>query len=594
MKKNIINNLQLLRNLMKERNIDAYIIPTNDFHGSEYVGDYFKSRSFISGFTGSSGTVVVTHIEAGLWTDGRYFLQAEDQLKDTTIDLYKVGEPGVLKLTEFLNLKLPATCKIGFDGRVVSSLFVETLTEELKDKIVTISFEEDLLDLIWKNRPSISKKPAYELELVYSGLGRVEKINQIKEHLKEIKADRLVLTSLDDIAWLFNIRGNDVECNPVVLSYAAISLDETILYIHNGVLSRELLNKFNEENIIVKDYLDIYTDVTTYNKEEVVVYQKNKVNYTLSSLIKVDKVIDEINYTSVLKAVKNEVEIKNAYHAHLKDGIAVTKFIYWLKTNVGKIEMDEISVSDKLEEFRRMQPNFKGISFETIAGYKEHGAIIHYFATPDTNIKVLPKSFLLVDSGGQYFEGTTDITRTISMGELSEKEKLCYTLVLKGHLALSNAVFKSETAGIQLDILARMPLYQYGYNYKHGTGHGVGSFLNVHEGPQNISPAPRASYPLQEGMITSNEPGVYLPDEFGVRIENLVLCLKDKTTEFGDFLKFDDLTLVPYDIEAIDQSLLTIEEKALIHKYHERVYEALKDYLTKEEQVWLRTIKEAI
>ena len=256
--------------------------------------------------------------------------------------------------------------------------------------------------------------------------------------------------------------------------------------------------------------------------------------------------------------------------------------------------MDEISVSDKLEEFRSMQPNFKGISFETIAGYKEHGAIIHYFATPDTNIKVLPKSFLLVDSGGQYFEGTTDITRTISMGELSEKEKLCYTLVLKGHLALSNAVFKSETSGIQLDILARMPLYQYGYNYKHGTGHGVGSFLNVHEGPQNISPAPRASYPLQEGMITSNEPGVYLPDEFGVRIENLVLCLKDKTTEFGDFLKFDDLTLVPYDIEAIDQSLLTIEERALIHKYHERVYEALKDYLTKEEQVWLRTIKEAI
>lgn len=594
MKKNIINNLQLLRNLMKERNIDAYIIPTNDFHGSEYVGDYFKSRSFISGFTGSSGTVVVTPVEAGLWTDGRYFLQAEDQLKDTTIDLYKVGEPGVLELTEFLNLKLPATCKIGFDGRVVSSLFVETLIEELKDKIVTISFEEDLLDLIWKNRPSISKKPAYELEFVYSGLERVEKINQIKEHLKEIKADRLVLTSLDDIAWLFNIRGNDVECNPVVLSYAAISLNETILYIHNGVLSRELLNKFNEENIIVKDYLDIYTDVTTYNKEEVVVYQKNKVNYSLSSLIKVDKVIDEINYTSILKAVKNEVEIKNAYYAHLKDGIAVTKFIYWLKTNVGKIEMDEISVSDKLEEFRRMQPNFKGISFETIAGYKEHGAIIHYFATPDTNIKVLPKSFLLVDSGGQYFEGTTDITRTISMGELSEKEKLCYTLVLKGHLALSNAVFKSETSGIQLDILARMPLYQYGYNYKHGTGHGVGSFLNVHEGPQNISPAPRASYPLQEGMITSNEPGVYLPNEFGVRIENLVLCLKDKTTEFGDFLKFDDLTLVPYDIEAIDQSLLTIEEKALIHKYHERVYEALKDYLTKEEQVWLKTIKEAI
>ena len=594
MKENIIKNLQALRNLMKERNIDAYIIPTNDFHGSEYVGDYFKARSFISGFTGSSGTVVVTLTEAGLWTDGRYFLQAEDQLKDSTIDLYKDGEPGVLKLTEFLKLKLPKTCKIGFDGRVVSSFFVDIIKKELNDKKVEISFEEDLIDLVWDNRPSISKEPAYELDVIYSGLERTEKINKVKEHLKTLNANRLVLTSLDDIAWLFNIRGNDVACNPVVLSYAVISLDETILYVNDGVISAELLNKFSAENISVRNYFSIYADVSSYDKEDVVVYQKNKVNYALCSLIKVNKVIDEINYTTILKAEKNEVEIKNAYYAHLKDGIAVTKFIYWLKTNVGKIEMDEISVSDKLEEFRSMQPNFKGISFETIAGYKEHGAIIHYFATPETNIKVYPKSFLLVDSGGQYLEGTTDITRTISMGELSDKEKLCYTLVLKGHLALSNAVFKSGTSGVQLDILARMPLYQYGYNYNHGTGHGVGSFLNVHEGPQNISPAMRANYEFKEGMITSNEPGVYLPNEFGVRIENLVVCKKDKSTDFGDFLKFDDLTLVPYDIEAIDQSLLTQEEKVLIHKYHERVYESLKDYLTKEELTWLKSIKEAI
>ena len=292
--------------------------------------------------------------------------------------------------------------------------------------------------------------------------------------------------------------------------------------------------------------------------------------------------------------MKNETEIKNAYYAHLKDGVAVTKFIYWLKTNVGKIYIDEITAADKLEEFRTEQENFMGISFETIAGYKEHGAIIHYSATSESKIEVLPKSFLLVDSGGQYLEGTTDITRTISLGELTDQEKLYYTLVLKGHLALSNAVFRNGTTGGMLDILAREPLYNYGLNYNHGTGHGVGSFLNVHEGPQNISPTPRASYPFQEGMITSNEPGIYLPNEFGIRIENLILCKKHSETNFGKFLCFDDLTLVPYDIEAIDLNVLTDVDKELIHNYHEKVYNALKDYLTVDEANWLNSIKEAI
>lgn len=594
MKENIIKNLETLRKLMADRGIDAYIIPTNDFHGSEYVCDYFKTRAFMSSFTGSNGTLVITLTEAGLWTDGRYFLQAEDQLSGTTIDLYKEKEPDVLTIPGFLKAKLPEKCKIGFDGRVVSVKFVEEILAELNSETVEISFNEDLVDLIWTDRPSISKQPAYELEVIYSGLERTAKIAQVKEHLQEINAHRLVLTSLDDIAWLFNIRGNDVACNPVLLSYAVVSLDEVILYVNEGVIDQKLLAKFKAENIIVKDYFAIYDDVVNYKKEEVIVYEKAKVNYALCSLIKVDKVIDEVNYTTMLKAVKNASEIKNAYLAHLKDGIAVTRFIYWLKNNVGKIEMDEISVSDKLEEFRKMQPNFQGISFETISGYKEHGAIIHYFATPDTNKKISHESFLLVDSGGQYLEGTTDVTRTISLGELSDKEKLCYTLVLKGHLALANAIFKSGTAGIQLDILARLPLFQYGYNYNHGTGHGVGSFLNVHEGPQNISATPRAIHEFKEGMITSNEPGLYLANEFGVRIENLVLCINKQTTEFGTFLGFDNLTLVPYDIESIDQSLLTLEEKELIHKYHERVYESLKNYLTDEERCWLKDIKEAI
>lgn len=593
MKSNIINNLNKLRALMKERNIDAYIIPTNDFHGSEYVGEYFKTRSFISGFTGSAGTCVVTLNSAGLWTDGRYFLQAEKELENSSIDLYRSLEPGVPSIFEFLNKTLGNKCKIGFDGRVVSVDFVEELKKELISKELEISYQEDLIDLVWENRPSISKEKAYELDIKYAGESRVNKLNQIKEHLNKLNADVLILTSLDDIAWLFNLRGNDVACNPVLLAYAVIAKSYVKLYVNEGVLSSDLITKLNSEGISVHAYNDIYEDVRLL-KDEVVVYQKNRVNYALCSLINVKKVINEVNYTTILKAVKNETEIKNAYYAHLKDGVAVTKFIYWLKTNVGKIYIDEITAADKLEEFRTEQENFMGISFETIAGYKEHGAIIHYSATSESKIEVLPKSFLLVDSGGQYLEGTTDITRTISLGELTDQEKLYYTLVLKGHLALSNAVFRNGTTGGMLDILAREPLYNYGLNYNHGTGHGVGSFLNVHEGPQNISPTPRASYPFQEGMITSNEPGIYLPNEFGIRIENLILCKKHSETNFGKFLCFDDLTLVPYDIEAIDLNVLTDVDKELIHNYHEKVYNALKDYLTVDELNWLNSIKEAI
>lgn len=593
MKNNIVNNLTKLRELMKQKNIDAYIIPTNDYHGSEYVGDYFKTRSFISGFTGSAGSVVVTLTEAGLWADGRYFLQAENELIGSTIDLYKMGEPGVPTILEFLNDKLPSNATIGFDGKVISIEFVESLKKELNKENLNIYYQEDLVGQIWENRPSISKEKAYELDIKYAGITRSEKIKQVREHLTKLKADVLLLTSLDDIAWLFNLRGNDVACNPVLLSYALIGIDYVNLYVNDGVLENELIAKLNNDEIKVADYNEIYNDVKSLN-DSVVVYQKNKVNYSLSALVNCKKVINEINYTTILKAIKNETEIKNSYLAHLKDGIAVTKFIYWLKTNVGKIYIDEITAALKLEEFRREQENFKGISFETICGYKEHGAIIHYSATIDSKIEILPKSFVLVDSGGQYLEGTTDITRTISLGNLTEKEIKYYTYVLQGHLALSNQVFRNGTTGGQLDIVARTPLYKAGLNYNHGTGHGVGSFLNVHEGPQNISPTPRAAYPFSEGMITSNEPGVYLENEFGIRIENLIVCKKYAENEFGKFLCFDDLTLVPYDIEAIDQTILTENDKVYIHTYHEKVYNALKDYLTTEEKNWLYNIKEAI
>ncbi len=591
----IIERLKKLRNKMNEYGIDAYIIPTNDFHGSEYVGDYFKSRSYISGFTGSAGSVIVTKDEAGLWTDGRYFLQAETELDGTTINLYKMGEIGVPTMTEFLNDKLSKKSCIGFDGRVVSIGFVKNLKQSLNNLELSFKYNIDLVGDIWENRPNLSSKPVFELGIEYAGETRKGKFAKVRSFLDTNSADMLVLTSLDDIAWLLNLRGADVDCNPVFLSYIMLSNTKCVLYVNKEILSEQIIINLEADGIVIKPYNDIYQDLKEEASSTVLMMDENKVNYLIYENASDKKIVNKLNPTTILKTVKNETEIKNAYLAHLKDGVALTKFIYYMKQNIDKVEMTEISASDVLESLRKEQVNFIGLSFETIAGYKEHGAIIHYSATPDTNKKLANSSFLLVDSGGQYLEGTTDVTRTISLGKLSEKEKTYYTLVLKGHLALSNAVFTKGTSGASLDILAREPLFKYGLNYNHGTGHGVGSLLNVHEGPQNISPAVmRASYPFEVGMITSNEPGIYIPNEFGVRVENLILCKEYKITEFGKFLCFDDLTLVPYEIDAIDQSLLTKAEKEQIHTYHKRVYETLSPYLTKEEKFWLKGIVEAI
>lgn len=592
----ILNRLENLRKEMLKHNIDCYLIPTEDYHQSEYVGSYFKCREYISGFSGSAGTVIVTKDEAILWADSRYFLQAEDQLEGTSIKLFKMGEPGVLTIFEYIKTIAPAINSIGFDGKCVSSSFVKLLKKEVCDFDITIIAEFDLVGNIWKDRPCLSNKEIYELDIKYSGKSRVDKFEEIKQKMSNDNVNVYFISSLDDIAWLYNIRGNDVLCNPVCLSYTLIKDGVFNLYLNKNVLNEYTKKSLEVDGVIIKDYFMVFEDLKKISPTDKVYLNESASSYLVYDIIfkQTKHIKSGINYTTVLKAVKNDVEIKNSYLCHIKDGVALTKFIYWVKTNAGKIDMSELSCAEYLYNLRSVNENFKGLSFDTIAGYKEHGAIVHYEPTTESNIKVFDESFLLVDSGAQYLEGTTDVTRTIALGDLSEEQKLHYTLVLKGHLALGDAVFKKHTTGLELDMLAHGPLWKYGLTYNHGTGHGVGSFLNVHEGPQNISSSPRSTYPYVEGMITSNEPGLYITGEYGIRIENLILSVKDKTTEFGEFLKFDTLTLAPYEVDAIDLSLLNEHEIKLIHEYHERVYNTLCPYLNEDELAWLKKVVEAI
>lgn len=593
----IINRLTQLRSKMKEYNIDAYIIPTNDYHGSEYISDYFKQREYMSGFTGSAGTLLVLKDEALLYTDGRYFLQAGKELNNTTITLMKMGEENVLSLFDYLKCYLPNNSTIGFDGRVVSSKYVANLKASLSNKNINIVSSYDLVGMIWDNRPylipdNVSKVKDHNI--MFCGINRCDKIEQVRNYMKEHNYDYYILTSLDDIAWLLNIRGNDVMCNPVVISYVVISMDYVKLFIHKEKLDSTIYDILTKDNILIHEYDNVYSEIKNIHNSNVYL-DSSKVNYYIYSLIDSSNNIYSFeNITTRLKSIKNEVEVKGAYKACLKDGIALTKLIYFIKHN-DMSKLTELDIVNKYEELRKDIVGYHGISFETISGYSYHGAIIHYEPTIDTNIYLDNKSYLLIDCGGQYDEGTTDVTRTISLGFLTEEERRDYTLVLKGHINLLNAKFIKGVTGAQLDILARSPLYEYGLNYNHGTGHGVGSYLNVHEGPQNISSViSRSNVAMLPGMITSCEPGIYKENKYGIRIENTMVCKEYLESEMGKFLEFDSLTLVPYDIQAIDRKYLNESDIKFIHSYHERVYNSLKDYLTKEELSWLESIKEAI
>lgn len=579
-----------LRIQMKDMRIDGVYIPTDDFHLSEVVGEYFKEREFITGFTGSAGVCLVTQERAILWTDGRYFLQADEQLKNTGVELFKLGVEGFLSPFEYIKTIVTDGFVLASDTRVLSASFGMELNKFLQSKNATLK-NVDLIDKIWSNRPLLSHNPVYELDFKYAGETRKDKILKLQNHLRDSNADLSVISSLDDIMWLLNLRGNDVKHSPVALSYVIVYQDKVDLYIQDDVVSDSIKHKLLADNVTLKPYFDVYNDLKMITGKVIMVSLKN-INYAIYDAIFHNTLINEDNYTSKLKAIKNDIEIKNIKKAHLKDAVAMCKFIYWLKHSID--EKTEISAAEKLHEFRKMQKNFVDDSFETICGWAEHGAIVHYSATKETNVKIEKDNFLLVDSGGHYLEGTTDITRTIALGNVSSQMKKDFTLVLKSHICLSKAVFLKGTSGSNLDVLAREPLWENYLNYNHGTGHGVGYLLNVHEGPQNISCSRFNNVSLQEGMLTSNEPGLYLTNKYGIRHENLVLCQKDKKNEYGTFLKFEPVTLVPFDINAIDVKYLSAEERKYLNKYHALVYKKVSPYLDEKEKNWLLKVTKAI
>ncbi len=588
-KMNINYRLKLLRNEMCRHNIEAYIVPTCDFHGSEYIGEYFKTREYISGFTGSAGTAIVTMEEAVLWTDGRYFLQAASQLEDSEFILMKSGEPDVPTMKEYISQKMRYGSVIGFDGRMMPASLAEDISGI---EGICADGNMDLIGEIWKERPEISCKPVWRLPEKYTGMTYVCKIAEVRKEIKDAGADILVITSLDEIAWLLNLRGNDVECTPVFMAFMIVTEKESILFIQQKALDSKIKELLEKDGVIIKNYYDVYGYLEKISHKRLWI-DKETANYNIiKSVHNTNNIINRFTPVLTLKAVKNPIEAKNMRQAHLLDGVAMTKFIFWLKKNVGKICMSEISLGEKLEEFRKRAESYIEPSFKPIVAYNEHGAVVHYSATEETCYEIKPEGIILIDSGGQYLEGTTDITRTISLGNVSDKMKEMYTAVLRGNLNLAAAVFKEGCTGVSLDYLARKPLWDKGMDYNHGTGHGVGYLLNVHESPNafryRIMENPQMNSVLKPGMITSDEPGVYLENEFGIRIENLLLCVEKEKNQYGRFLGFETLTFVPFDRELINVDEMTAEEQKLLKQYNEKVYREISPYLTEEEKRWLR------
>ncbi|MGL5718942.1 MAG: aminopeptidase P family protein [Paraclostridium sp.] len=589
----INSRIEKLRELMKEKNIFAYMIPSSDYHQSEYVGDYFKLRPYMSGFTGSAGTLIVTEEEACLWTDGRYFIQAEEELKDSEIKLMKMYEEGVPTIEEYLVDKLPQDSKLGFDGKVISASQGKNLSKKLEEKKIEIVYQFDLVDDIYKDRPSLSKEDAFLLDIKYAGESFSDKLKKLREKMDDLKVNTHVISTLDDIAWLFNIRGRDVKFNPVVLSYAVITLDEVYLFIDENKINEEILSELNKENVIIKPYDNVYEFIKGLNENNKVLVDIYKVNYAIYKNIpeNIEK-IEKSNPTTLMKAIKNETEIKSMRNSHIKDGVAFTKFMYWIKNNIGKVEITEISATEKLEGFRREQEGFIEPSFGTIAGYKDHAAMMHYSAAPETEYKLEQEGLFLVDSGGQYYDGTTDITRTIALGELNEELKHHFTSVVRGVIGLSKARFLHGTRGVNLDILARGPLWECDIDYKCGTGHGIGFLLNVHEGPNSfywkITGDKVTNAVLEEGMITTNEPGIYVEGSHGIRIENEIVVKKGTKNEYGQFMYFEPITFAPIDLDAIDTKYMNKDEITYLNNYHKLVYDEVSPYLNEDEKEWLK------
>jgi Xaa-Pro aminopeptidase len=581
---------------MKAADIKAFIAPTTDPHAGEYTPEYWKTREWLSGFTGSAGTVVITADKAGLWTDSRYFLQAEKQLEGSGITLFRAGLPETPTLTEWLCSELAEGDCAGIEGEVFTASEAKSLIRSLTKKGLKVNTDFAPHKQIWNDRPPLPANPCFILPEQISGKSCREKIEEILNLMEKEEADVTILAALDSIAWLFNLRGSDIEYNPVCLSYAAISKEETVLFINPAKLTEEVAKELVNQGVRLADYEKITTYASRLPKGKKVLLDLNKINYLLYSLIPAECKICEVavHPADSLKGVKNETEIEGVRRAMIKDGAALVKFGMWLENALANGEkISELSVEEKLHEFRGEQEDFVGESFATIAGYGPHGAIVHYEADSESDAEIRPEGLLLLDSGGQYLHGTTDITRTYALGKISGEIRKDYTCVLKGHIDLASARFPKGTVGMQLDVLARQHLWRENANYLHGTGHGVGHFLNVHEGPQSI----RMNYnpaKLEPGMITSNEPGIYRAGKYGVRIENLLLTVESGESEFGGFYAFETLTLCPIDKKPIDKSLMTKDEINWLNNYHKTVYEKLSPVLNEEEKRWLKTKTEEI
>ncbi len=600
-RKEILERLSALRTAMREKGIDYYMIPTGDFHNSEYVSDYFKVREYFCGFTGSAGTLLVWQDGAGLWTDGRYFIQAGKELEGTTVELFRAQDEGVPTIEEFLKEHMAQGQVLGFDGRVLSARQGMKYENALAKIGVSVAYEEDLSEEIWKDRPPFPAGKVTLLEEALAGESVEEKLRKTFEKVEKEGADSLLLTKLDDLMWLFNIRGCDVECNPVAMSYAVLEREKTVLFLQSKALDGPVREYLGKKGVQIREY----GEIVRYLTEEMscgrgTLADPRYCSYTLyKTLERRQKPVEKDNPTELLKAVKNPVELANMEQIYLKDSVAVTKFIYWLKTSIGRRQEDgtasseitEITAADYLEGLRRQIPEFVGLSFPTIAGYGPNAAMMHYEATPQDHAVLKPEGMLLVDSGGQYLGGTTDVTRTIVLGEITEEQKAHYTAVAAGMLQMSAARWLYGCTGRNLDILARQPVWNRSLDYKCGTGHGVGYFLNVHEGPQSL----RWRYTegagetvLEAGMDVTNEPGIYIEGSHGIRIENVMVAENDAKNEYGQFMHFKTLTWVPLDMEAIDEKQMTEEQRMLLYGYQRKVYEKLSPYLTEEEREWLK------
>lgn len=590
-----------LRKYLKRDNISAYIVCTGDYHGSEYAGDYFKERDYLSGFTGSAGTLLVTQNDAFLWTDGRYFIQAQYQLNGSSIVLMRSGENDVPSVGEYLGRVIEDNSIIAFDGRSVTCEFVNNIKKCLNNPDIKFKYDTNYVDYVWKDRPALPNGKVWMLDEKYAGEKTLSKISRVRKIMEDNGAQCFALTSLDDIAWLLNLRGSDIDFCPMFLSYMMIGMDYIKLYIDREKLDAKVSDSLRINNIEIHEYDSIYSDLRNISDLLTIMLDEKKVNYSIAMIANDNKNITVkncTNPTSLLKSIKNSVEIANERKAHIKDGVAVTHFIYWLKNNVSKTRISEIGAANKIDEFRREQKNYLYQSFAPIMAYGKNAAIVHYSADENSDTILESKGFLLSDTGGHYLEGTTDITRTISLGELTEKEKSIYTTVLKGHLRLANTVFKEGSKGANIDIVAREPLWKEGLDYNHGTGHGVGYLLNVHEAPNairyKIQNASSDDEIFREGMITSDEPGYYEENSFGIRHESLILCCEKSRTEYGKFLGFEYLTAVPFDREAIVVDMLDCTERKFLNEYHRFVFESISEYFDGEELKWLEEVTSPI